>query len=75
MTKQKYDSDKLIKFKAQVSKVTTLSDGGLRVVLDLCESEIQVAMKMMQAKQGSAILEVVALPVIHVNRWSNGPSQ
>jgi hypothetical protein len=55
----------VIKFKAQVSKVTTMSDGGLRVVLDMAESEIEVAKKMMQVKQAGAILEVVAVAVLY----------
>lgn len=54
----------IIKFKAQVSKVTTMSDGGLRVVLDMAETEIEVAKQMMQVKQAGAILEVVAIPVL-----------
>ena len=53
----------IIKFKAQVSKVTTMADGGLRVVLDMAETEIEVAKQMMQVKQAGAILEVAAVPV------------
>lgn len=55
--------DNIIKFKAQVSKVTTMADGGLRVVLDMAETEIEVAKQMMQVKQAGAILEVAAVPV------------
>jgi len=58
-----YMEDKIIKFKAQVSKVTTMADGGLRVVLDMAETEIEVAKQMMQVKQAGAILEVAAVPV------------
>lgn len=53
----------VIRFKAQVSKVTTMADGGLRVVLDMAETEIEVAKKMMQVKQAGAILEIAAVPV------------
>ena len=53
----------LIKFMAQVSKVTTMSDGSLRVVLDFGESDIDIATKLMQVKQAGAVLEIVAVPV------------
>ena len=56
-------SDEAIRFQAQVSKVTTLADGGIRLVLDLAETEIEVAKQMMQAKQQGAILEIAAVPV------------
>lgn len=55
--------DDLIKFKAQVSKVTTMADGSLRVVLDFGEQEIGTATKLMQVKQAGAILEIVAVAV------------
>lgn len=53
----------LIQFKAQVSKVTTMADGSLRVVLDFGEQDIDIATKLMQVKQAGAILEIVAIPV------------
>lgn len=55
----------LIKFTAQVSQVKTMADGGLRVVLDLPETAIQQAGELMQVKQGGAVLEVVAVPIIY----------
>jgi hypothetical protein len=58
------DEKQLIKFKAQVSKVTTMADGSLRVVLDFSEQDIDIATKLMQVKQAGAILEIVAIPVI-----------
>ena len=58
-----FTNDGIIKFKAQVSKVTTMADGGLRVVLDMAETEIEVARQMMQVKQAGAILEIAAVPV------------
>jgi hypothetical protein len=57
-------SDEAIRFQAQVSKVTTLADGGIRLVLDLAETEIEVAKRMMQARQAGAILEVAAVAVL-----------
>jgi hypothetical protein len=60
----KIDEKDVIKFTAQVSKVTTMADGGLRVVLDMAETEIEVAKQMMQVKQAGASLEVVAIAVL-----------
>lgn len=57
------NDDNLIKFTAQVSKVQTLADGGLRVTLDLSEKDIKQAGELMQVKQSGALLEVVAVPV------------
>lgn len=61
--------DEVIRFSAQVSKVTTLADGGLRVVFDLAETEIEVAKQMMQAKQAGAVLEIAAVPVTEQKAW------
>jgi hypothetical protein len=58
------DETKVIKFKAQVSKVQTLADGGIRVTLDLSENDIKQAGELMRVKQAGAILEVVAVPVL-----------
>jgi hypothetical protein len=57
-------SDEAIRFQAQVSKVTTLADGGIRLVLDLAETEIETAKQMMEARQGGAILEVAAVRIL-----------
>jgi len=54
----------VIKFKAQVSKVTTMADGSLRVVLDFSEKDIDVATKLMQTKQAGAMLEIAAVAVV-----------
>ena len=54
----------VIHFKAQVAKVQTLADGGLRIILDMAETEIETATKMMQAKQAGAVLECAVLAVI-----------
>lgn len=53
----------VIRFTAEVSKVTTLADGGIRLTLDLPESAIETAKKMMEARQAGAILEIAAVPV------------
>jgi hypothetical protein len=57
-------SDEAIRFQAQVAKVTTLADGGIRLVLDIAETEIEVAKQMMLARQQGAILEVAAVAVL-----------
>lgn len=53
----------VIRFQAQIQKVQTLADGGLRLTLDLSEHEIETATKMMQCKVSGALLEVAAVPV------------
>lgn len=58
-----------IRFSAQVSKVTTLSDGGLRVVLDMAENEIEVAKSLMEAKRAGAILEIAAVAIRSGGEW------
>ena len=59
----KEDKEDVVRFVAQVSKVTTLADGGIRVVLDLAETEIETARAMMEARQRGAVLEVAAIPI------------
>jgi hypothetical protein len=52
-----------IHFTAQVAKVQTLADGGLRLILDLPETAIDVAAEMMKVKQAGAVLEIAAIAV------------
>jgi hypothetical protein len=53
----------VIRFVAEVSKVSTLADGGIRITLDLSETAIDAAKKLMEARQAGAVLEVAAVPV------------
>ena len=53
----------VIRFRAGVYKVQTLIDGGLRVTLDLPETAICEATKLMECKRGGAVLEVAAVPI------------
>lgn len=53
-----------IRFSASISQVRTLSDGGIRLVLDLPETAIDTAAAMMQAKQAGAVLEIAAVAVV-----------
>jgi hypothetical protein len=55
--------DDVIRFTAQVAKVQTLTDGGLRFTLDVAETEIDAAQKLMQVKQRGGVLEVAAVAV------------
>jgi hypothetical protein len=48
-------------FVAQVIKVETMADGGIRLTLDMPETEIDAAAAMMKAKQQSALVECAAL--------------
>jgi hypothetical protein len=56
-------TDEAIRFVAQVARVTTLADGGIRLILDLAETEIDVARAMMEIRQRGALLEVAAIGV------------
>jgi len=51
-------------FTASVAKVQTMVDGGLRLVLDLPETAIDIAAAMMQAKQAGAVLECAVVAVL-----------
>ena len=62
-------TEDIIRFSAQVSKVSTLADGGIRITLDLPETAIDTATKLMQVRQAGALLEVAAVPV---NKAKNG---
>jgi len=55
----------VIRFPAQVYKVQTLVDGGLRVTLDLPETALDAAAALMMVKRVGALLEVAAVVVEH----------
>jgi hypothetical protein len=55
--------DETIQFGATIYKVQTLVDGGIRVTLDLPETAIAQATKLMQARQAGAVLEVAAVAI------------
>ena len=56
-------TEKAIMFSAQVAKIATLADGGIRITLDLPETAIDTATKLMQVRQACALLEVAAVPI------------
>jgi len=58
------DNENIIRFTAQVARVQTMADGGLRVVLDFSEADIKQAGELMQAKKNGAVLEIAAVAVL-----------
>ena len=48
-----------IAFVAQVAKIATLADGGLRVTLDLSENAILPVAELMVCKRDGQVLDVV----------------
>ena len=52
-----------IRFSAQVFKVQTVIDGGLRLTLDLGPCDPLVIVQLFEAKQPGVILEVAAVAV------------
>jgi hypothetical protein len=57
-------TDDALRFSATVAQVKTMADGGLRLVLDLPETAIDIAAAMMQAKQAGAVLEIAAVFIV-----------
>jgi hypothetical protein len=62
MGKQKADGT--IRFQATAAQVKTMADGGIRIALDLSESETETAKALMDCRRSKAILEVAILPII-----------
>ena len=56
-------TDEAIQFPAEIIKVQTMVDGAIRLTLDLPAGELGAAMKLMEAKQRGAVLEVAAVAV------------
>ena len=60
-------SDKTIRFSAQVFKIATTIDGGIRLTLDMGETDPNMVMALINAKQPGVILECACL-AIDVNK-------
>ena len=58
----------VIQFPAEIIKVQTMVDGALRLTLDLPADKIDIAAKLMEAKQRGAILEIAAVAVVQNDR-------
>lgn len=56
-------ADEAIRFAAQVFKVQTTIDGGIRLTLDLGEAETEVAKRLMDIKRASGLLAIAAVPL------------
>lgn len=66
MTEKQADyhvNNSVIRFIAQVQKVQTLADMGIRVTFDLPETAIDSATMLMKVKQAGGILEIAAVAV------------
>jgi len=62
-----------IRFSAQIYKVQTLVDGGLRVTLDLGENEFKATTELMECKQRGVLIEVAAVAIDQTkSRFING---
>jgi len=55
--------DAAIRFQAQIFKIGTLIDGGLRLTLDLSAADSSVIVALFDAKQPGVLLEVAAVAV------------
>jgi hypothetical protein len=57
-------SDEAIRYRAQVFKIQTLIDGGLRLTLDLVEPiDTQAIVQLLAAKQPGIILECASVVI------------
>lgn len=63
-------SEKIL-FVAQIARIQTMTDGSLRVTLDLPESAIMPVAQLMECKRAGAILEVTAEPRIEQKSEQN----
>jgi hypothetical protein len=65
-------SEEAIRFTAQVFKVQTVIDGGIRLTLDLNASNTDTIISLIQAKQPGIFLEVAAVAIkTNKDAWDN----
>ena len=57
-----------IQFPAEIIKVQTTADGAFRITLDIPADKVDIAAKLMEAKQRGAVLEVAAVAVLINNK-------
>ena len=70
--------DDVIRFQAQVFKLQTLIDGGLRLTLDLSLLEDKTILALLAAKQPGVILEIAAVAIDEdapLKRFRNGDTK
>lgn len=56
-------TDDVIRFPAQVIKVQSMSDGALRITLDMPEHLTDIAALLMESKRQGGLLEIAAVAV------------
>lgn len=56
-------TDEAIRFQAQIFKISTLIDGGIRLTLDIGAVDPSVIVALFDAKQPGILLEVAAIGV------------
>ena len=61
-----------IQFPAEIIKVQTTADGAFRITLDIPADKVDIAAKLMEAKQRGAILEVAAVAVLQARTGEHG---
>lgn len=62
----------VIKFAAQVAKVQSLADGGIRLTLDLPEDAIMQAAQLMECKRWAAVVENYTDPRLFLQAFMEG---
>lgn len=71
-------TEKPIHFTAQVIKVQTLTDGGIRITIDISATDVNAAAAMMKAKATNSLVECAALFVkpqpVNVKEDNDRPS-
>ena len=69
------DDVEAIRFQAQVFKIATLIDGGLRLTLDLSATDPAVIVALFDAKQPGVLLEVAAVAILIDKQQGNNAIQ
>jgi hypothetical protein len=63
MSEAKADYITPIRFQAQIIKIQTTTEGAIRLTLDMAETAIDTAGKLMQVRAKGGLLELAALPI------------
>ena len=63
--------DAAIRFSAQVVKVQTTVDYGIRVTLEMGEGNTDIAKMLMDIRRGGGMLEIAAVPIEKTNAKRN----
>jgi hypothetical protein len=52
-----------IKFTAQIIKVQTMQDGGIRLTVDLSEKDIKTMAQLAEWRTKGGVLDIIATPI------------